>query len=125
MTDRDRLIELLKPHVSGTACLCESGSCELTSCRDCKARRLADHLLVNGVIVLPCKAGDTIWYKEGKYFLDSYTVKVIDISEERTRIYASNISRDVVFNANDFGKSVFLTKEEAEAKLKELGKCDN
>lgn len=60
MSDRDRLIELLKPHVSGTACLCESGSCELTSCRDCKARRLSDYLLANGVIVLPCKVGDKV-----------------------------------------------------------------
>ena len=62
---RDRLIELLKPHVSGTACLCESGSCELTSCRDCKARRLADYLLANGVIVPPCKVGDYVLWNNG------------------------------------------------------------
>ena len=67
MTNRDRLIELLKPHVSGTACLCESGSCELTSCRDCKARRLADHLLANGVIVTPCVAMVEQFIKDGKF----------------------------------------------------------
>ena len=113
MTDRDRLIELNRnaklyaqekaDERGGLVCIDDE----------------VDYLLANGVIVPPCKVGDTIWYKEGKYFLDSYTVKVIDISEERTRIYASNISRDAVFNANDFGKSVFLTKEEAEEKLKE------
>lgn len=57
MNDIDRLIELVKPFVSGSACEQESGACELTNCRSCNARNLADHLLENGVIVLPCRKG--------------------------------------------------------------------
>ena len=59
--EREKLVELLKPHISGTACESESGSCELTNCRDCKARQLADHLLSNGVIVPLCKVGDKVY----------------------------------------------------------------
>lgn len=46
---RDRLMELVEPHMSGLPCEFESGSCELTNCRSCNARALADHLLANGV----------------------------------------------------------------------------
>ena len=45
------MVELLEPHMSGLACEYESGSCELTSCRSCNARNIADHLISNGVTV--------------------------------------------------------------------------
>ena len=51
MNVREKLVELLEPHVSGLACEYESGSCELTSCRSCNARNIADHLIANGVTV--------------------------------------------------------------------------
>lgn len=51
MDVREKLIELLEPHMSGLACKYESGSCELTSCRSCNARNIADHLIANGVTV--------------------------------------------------------------------------
>ena len=46
-----KMVELLEPHMSGLACEYESGSCELTSCRSCNARNIADHLIANGVTV--------------------------------------------------------------------------
>lgn len=46
-----KIVELLEPHMSGLACEYESGSCELTSCRSCNARNIADHLISNGVTV--------------------------------------------------------------------------
>lgn len=46
-----KMVELLEPHMSGLACEYESGSCELTSCRSCNARNIADHLISNGVTV--------------------------------------------------------------------------
>ena len=46
-----KMAELLEPHMSGLACEYESGSCELTSCRSCNARNIADHLISNGVTV--------------------------------------------------------------------------
>lgn len=48
---REKLVELLKPYMSGEACEFESGSCELACCRSCNARALADHLIANGVTV--------------------------------------------------------------------------
>ena len=51
MDVREKLIELLEPHMSDLACEYESGSCELTSCRSCNARNIADHLIANGVTV--------------------------------------------------------------------------
>ena len=54
MDARDRLVELLEPHMSGLACEYESGSCELTSCRSCNAKNIADHLIANGVTVQEC-----------------------------------------------------------------------
>ena len=51
MDVREKLVELIEPHMSGLACEYESGSCELTSCRLCNARNLADHLIANGVTV--------------------------------------------------------------------------
>lgn len=46
-----KMVELLEPHMSCLACEYESGSCELTSCRSCNARNIADHLISNGVTV--------------------------------------------------------------------------
>ena len=51
MDVREKLVELLEPHMSGLACEYESGSCELTSCRSCNAKNIADHLIANGVTV--------------------------------------------------------------------------
>ena len=123
MTDRDRLIELLKPHVSGTACLCESGICELTSCRDCKARRLADHLLANGVIVPPCKVGDWVYVvSQGQGNCMRWSVyegKVVDIHLNRHNELTVRVENGESF----FGyyKPCFIhkTKEKAEQALKE------
>lgn len=120
MTDRDRLIELLKPHVSGTACLCESGSCELTSCRDCKARRLSDHLLANGVIVPPVEVGDTVYFLARSLHTQIEKVKSgkvlrIAITENSIDLFVDNWTAKL-----PYGKRSFLTKEEAEQKLKEL-----
>ena len=51
MDVKEKLVELLEPHMSGLACEYESGSCELTSCRSCNAKNIADNLITNGVTV--------------------------------------------------------------------------
>lgn len=43
MTDREKLVELIEQVYY------------------CSIEELADHLLANGVIVLPCKVGDEVW----------------------------------------------------------------
>ena len=132
MTDRDRLIELLKPHVSGTACLCESGSCELTSCRDCKARRLADHLLANGVIVPPCKVGDTLYYPwiyggtSGIAMLEASSIRIT--KKGKCLVYFEDPEIDMpmptCFTEDDFEQSVFTNKGVAKRVLRKCMKND-
>ena len=94
------------------------------------SEQIADYLLKNGVIVPPCKVGDKVYYVS-----DS----PINLSVQANTIYDAHITRMVttqygttlvvqihnsygcteIPDINDFGKTVFLTREEAEAKLKE------
>ncbi len=127
MTELEKLMELIKPYMSGLACGDESGACELTNCRDCKARQIANDILANGVIVPPCKVGDTV-----------YIIDEADGYEEESEPYALGVEVLQLFvNKNGIaldlklplgmrlntwavvGKNVFLTKEDAEKALAE------
>ncbi len=78
-------------------------------------------------IKLPCKVGDTVYCIENK---EIYTciVEKISISKNNgvwVEISFPKETPDIIaieYNSNDIGKTVFLTKSEAEAKLKELRK---
>ena len=90
---------------------------------------VADYLLENGVIVPPCKVGDVVYtydYFDYTYKLRESTVRAIKIQKnEMTNVqeflidyfYIENLFSWT--NQGMFGKNVFLTKEEAKAKLKE------
>lgn len=140
---RDRLIELVKPFVSGSACEHESGSCELTNCRFCNARSLADNILANGVIVPPCKVGDTVYvdgdtwsyfpihyesrFIHSKYFVVGEIVSIIKTKKQllmKIRVDNSIHTRHTYkrYTVNAIGVTVFLTKEEVEKALKEREK---
>ena len=99
---RDRLIELLSkpiyPKIGADP-----------------AEVVADYLLDNGVIVPPCKVGDTLYYPYNY----------------GNRVLATTVNR-IVTDVNEWldtgigfipfeniGKTVFLTREEAERALKE------
>lgn len=111
MTDRDRLIELV-----GKAK--EEYANDITD--HTETDYIVERLLNNGVIVPPCKVEDKVWFVcFGKIY--PHKIKSIEISE--FGMYANSSSLN--FNFEHFGKTVFLTKEEAEAKLKELGKWKN
>ena len=93
----------------------------------------------NGLILrMPCKVGDTVWVitspfnvfddieydedmKDEVYeaFISSATFYK---SGEQYRIYAKTTNNFIgaYFRKCDFGEAVFLTREEAEAKLKEM-----
>lgn len=84
-----------------------------------KAELIADYLIQNGVIVPPCKVGDTVYR-----ITTSPHTKIKKIQE--TKIIRIAIDDEGVFlfcqrcpAKSVFGKNVFLTKEEAEKKLKE------
>ena len=79
--------------------------------------RLADHLLSEGVIVPKVKIGQAVYQLAHGY-----------VEEERVRgTHTTYLTNGYSFSEKDFGKTVFLTKEEAEKALKERsenGKAD-
>ena len=82
---------------------------------------IADHLLVNGVILPPCKVGDTVyWLKRDPetlgWCIRQSNVASILIDNDTIRVYISPICWIV---GTDIGKTVFLTREEAEKALRE------
>lgn len=96
------------------------------------ANALADYLLANGVIVPPCKVGDEVWFieKEGYHFprISHGYVQHFDVREMRGLGLTRNLAIQPIDTLEDrlyffmfewVGDSVFLTREEAEAKLKE------
>ncbi len=104
---RDRLIELLKipihPRVDADP-----------------AEVVADYLLDNGVILPPCKVNDVV-----------YTIIKDTVAEHRVQKIEVHINGSISFCfswhgcgyehkfVKDIGKTVFLTKEDAEKALKE------
>lgn len=102
MTNKEKLIELLDIIIQPS---------EKT------LGQIADYLLENGVIVLPCKIGDAVYYvnyKEKRIF-HSY-IKYITIT---TKGLTYVTHWDSAYHDEDFGETIFFTKEEAETKLKE------
>lgn len=124
---RERLIELLYHHKLGFI----------------KVEDLADYLIANGVIVPPCKVGDKL-YAISDSRVAECTCYEISIHNELmicadfqcdydckgcpfnswSQDYSGEYScrgeyGDWFFSLDNFGKTVFLTKEEAEKALKE------
>lgn len=81
---------------------------------------------------LPCGIGDTVWDNDfGKpcsYTITGFSFGEADsyidepVSEKEVVCYYSNYSKSIIgsFAVSEIGKTVFLTKEEAEQKLKEM-----
>lgn len=82
---------------------------------------VADYLLANGVIVPPCKVGDKMYY-DGEHFASHCKGEIMEatVAFINTEVCSTHRGEvDMVFDFDCFGKIVFLTREEAEAKLKE------
>lgn len=75
------------------------------------------------LLKLPCKMGDTVYYiNPDKNTINELVVYGFDIRPLQRFLYDYMGAR---FNFNQFGKTVFLTKSEAEEKLKELRGGEN
>lgn len=93
-----------------------------------KAECIADYLLTNGVIPIPCKVGDTVYNIES-LGIRTLTVVSIHLSDEgsiRRKKYKShfiaiekNSKMCGKFNLDSFGSTTFRTHEKAEKALKE------
>ena len=66
----DEMIEIVKPFVSGLACGDESGSCELTDCRSCRAINLAKAIIEKDY--RKRSEGEWILTQEKRLFGDKY-----------------------------------------------------
>lgn len=95
------------------------------------AEKLADYLLANGVIVPPVKVGQTVWMVhevsdvEGRVYFEKREGEVYSVSKDirNTWTYIRYDGGLYYWHPfDDFGKAVFLTKEEAERALAERSK---
>ena len=75
------------------------------------------------LVELPCAVGDTVW-QITRNFISEFKIKSFICDNEGIFFYwecISGIYTNILgFSNNRIGKDVFLTKEEAEAKLEEL-----
>ena len=121
MTERDRLINELKK-AKNNCLIRESGGCLACKYRgqaDCTLENLADRLLANGVIVAPCYIGQTVYCLiQGFENPLKATVNRITVKVDGVVISCSVLGYfGQSYMATDFGKTVFLTPEEAEKAL--------
>ena len=84
-----------------------------------RLRELAEVDKDGRVIVLPCKVGDGLWTFCSYPVEQVYSFTVTDISSLNGRTML-NTSRCGVIDARDVGKTVFLTREEAEKALEAM-----
>ena len=111
MTDRDRLIELIKK-AKAQECY-DLLFADIDTAIDMLRGEeyLADYLIANGIIVPPCKAGDTVYKTSILGEITELKVKGFD-GEVITEPY-----NHISFSA--LNKTVFLTREDAERALRE------
>lgn len=83
-----------------------------------RLRELAEADKEGRVVVLPCRVGDGLWTFCTHPVEQVYSFTVTDISTLNGRTML-NTSRCGVIDARDVGKTVFLTREEAEKALEE------
>ena len=114
MTQKKRLADLL--------CKCGFPTLWNTKYEDFQTavEEIAEKLLDNGVIVPPCKVGDTV------YVLDNYGIVKVFITEYTLtdgggQYYLGDcldVDMEIGFSNSDIGEKVFATREEAEQALK-------
>ena len=84
-----------------------------------RLRELAEADKDGRFVVLPCKVGDGLWTFCSYPVEQVYSFTVTDISTLNGRTML-NTSRCGVIDARDVGKTVFLTREEAEKALEAM-----
>lgn len=84
-----------------------------------RLRELAEADKDGRLVVLPCKVGDGLWTYCSHPVEQVYSFTVTDISTLNGRTVL-NTSRCGVIDARDVGKTVFLTRKEAEKALEAM-----
>ena len=126
---RDRLVELMNFVQCKAECCSalDGGRCgDLDNLYRCQIETIADHLIENGVIVPPCKIGDTVYAIWKDEVLKAKVGNIhITTHKERTTMWLGvsiRVKNNAFTFSSDllFGCFVFLTEAEAEQKLKEM-----
>lgn len=91
---------------------------------------VAEYLYNTGWVQLPCKVGDTLYVisqmkdKRILPFINKYEVTSICIKKKSIVIYHEMDGYIKIFRETDFGKTIFLSKEEAERVVTDIyGGC--
>ena len=97
-----------------------------------RIEKTVEHLLANGVLLPPVRVGDTVYYIVGGYHKSpdnckvSEPCKVVEISYKigaKYRQLAGFITnKGTRYSFDGIGKTVFFTREEAEAELEKRRK---
>ena len=78
-------------------------------------------------VELPCKVGDTVYISDFAEVMEAFASNIKMFFNYLTKEIENVVDLRIIGNFSihknfeDFGKTVFLTKEEAERKLKEVG----
>ncbi len=114
---RERLIELLDK-------VQYQGNSSQTGQNYIQNNQIADYLLENGVVVLPYKIGDTVYAVTDEWIGQKFQKMIVKREIDgiignkiNPLILVSNSPYQTYFYPAEFGKTVFLTKEEARKAL--------
>ena len=120
MSDRERLIDLIREAKKHT----KNANSDLE-----RNMIFAEYLLEHGVIVPPCKVGDTVWWvteivdENCEEKPDILLGEIASFSVQKEGLWAfCRYANGLTFwhlVSDYFGKTVFLTREDAERALKE------
>ena len=110
MTDRERLIDLIREAKKHT----KNANSDLE-----RNMIFAEYLLEHGVVLLPCKVGDRVYRPSDCLGVVQFVIISFNIYE--SEMFFTDDSENIIY-LPDIGKTVFLTREEAERALKEREK---
>lgn len=80
--------------------------------------------VIERAIVPPCKVGDTLYVisqmkdKRILPFVNKYEVTFIQVGKRKCKVYHEKDGFIKIFKQDDFGKTVFLSEEQANKKIK-------
>ena len=117
---RDRLVDLIGEAVNKckTRTICH-GCKEYGKGENCIDYIIADHLLENNMIVLPCKVGDAVYYLGGIHRRLIKSATVVEIIVNSTGVSDLFVKGEDGVSFENSLDTFFFTKEEAEHALKE------
>ena len=119
---KERLIELIK---QGDKTFSDKYEGKVMSHIDKVYDFIADYLLENGVIVPPCKVGQTVWlikslnWQQTEWGIKEGKISMIQQKADKSwkfRVTENHSVQD--YTVDKIGKTIFLTKKEAEQALK-------